>query len=585
MKKLIYSAFTLLIAYPIYAAYSPGTVIIMDRRAAPAAVSQGNENGCTWSDSIGSGGGVNYSTWLVPQPFGGITSAGAGNVLLSTSAAADWKGNGVFFRFGTNLNLRTHWQITQVTPGVDFTVTPSTSYFVNAATGVVANGAMNLGGACSGGSVSFAVRDNTFDEIFDSLVASSTLYIKPGYYQETLVTQSALLMGQSTPAYVIGVNEDGGNSLTPFGPSTSAPTIDMAANAFTAGSHTHLKNLKMIGSAATAFSYGLNALLRNLKTENYSTTPNRVAASVPSGGIAFMENCEIVSYNGGAVLVPSGSQLIAHGNWIHSSSTGLYVAGTSGLTVAINNVFSSNRYGVSGAAVAIGAGIGLINNTFIGNDAFKNSTHTISVASSTIHTLGNIFANAYSARELRHLPMRSFFNSKDSYYGLISTVSRNTVFNPFDLPVTFLDTTTAYGIDPQFTDVTELSATTATTNGTQIVMHGGGFFENAGITDRVDMIQLHYPTLSSATAKIIGHSSFSVTTDGSFGTSTTADKKFTIRIGKKFGLNGTNLKAKAAYTVAGSTGTSYMDIGAFQREEQTCSGGGGSSGCSAAYWR
>jgi hypothetical protein len=587
MKKiLIYSLFFISTS-PVFALYSPGTKIVMSRGASPSNAALANRNGGSWNNSIGDGGGVDYSTWDAPIPIGGLTTVGAGNVIASTSAAADWKGNGVFFTAGANMNLSSPWwQITKVTPGVDFTVNSATGLINNASTGAVTDGAMNLGGALSGGSASIPTQNNTFDAVIETLIASCTLLIYPGYYLESSVARDAgNFLTASTPAYVIGISTFQ-DPATPFGTSTSAPTIDLAANTYSGGSHIIYRNIKIIGTATTLFTASINTVLSNVKIEQNSTNAGRLAygASVSAGGMSII-NSEISASNGLGLSLSNASAFdyVIYGSYIHDCSTGAFSSGTGGEATFINNIFANNRYGVGSSATLPAAKVNLFNNTFIGFDAFKVSTLTVNVTSCSINMIGNSFSQSFSAFESRHIPFAQNVNYRNSYFNIVSTFSTNSVYNPNPLSNIYFDTKTAWGLDPQFVDVTELSGSTATTGGTQIFMHGGGMFSN-GITDNVDFINLHYNNSSTSTAKIIGHSSFSVTTTGSFGTSTNADKKFTIRIGKNFNI-GNNLKALNQFKIAGSSTTSYMDIGAAQREERGVSGGGSGAGSSHAYWR
>lgn len=92
--------------------------------------------------------GTNFSLQNSPQyALTGVTSAGAGDTVLSVSAAADMVGNYIYVVSGTNFTTG-EFQITSVSVGVSITCATNNSG-ASISTGAGATGVMNVGGAKS----------------------------------------------------------------------------------------------------------------------------------------------------------------------------------------------------------------------------------------------------------------------------------------------------------------------------------------------------------------------------------------------------------------------------------------------------
>src|SRR5579862_1034534 len=104
----------------------------------------------TGNDNNGGGfvpgaSGTDYSQQDSPQyALTGVTSSGAGNVVLTASAAADMVGNILQVVSGTNFNTGLY-QITSVSVGVSITVSINNSGTA-ISTGTGSSGVMNVGG-------------------------------------------------------------------------------------------------------------------------------------------------------------------------------------------------------------------------------------------------------------------------------------------------------------------------------------------------------------------------------------------------------------------------------------------------------
>lgn len=141
------------------------------------------------SDSLNGGGftagasGTDYSNQPSTQySLTGLTSSGSGNVLLTSSASADMVGNIARTISGTNLTAG-RFEILSVVVGVSITF--STNVGGSAiASGVVASGAINIGGAVA-----------TIATVYAQGTAGNTYYLKGTL---TISTPQTLNVGSTT---------------------------------------------------------------------------------------------------------------------------------------------------------------------------------------------------------------------------------------------------------------------------------------------------------------------------------------------------------------------------------------------------
>jgi hypothetical protein len=163
----------------------------------------------TGSDTVNSGGfvvgatGTDFSQQASPQfTLTGVTSVGAGNIVLTTSAAASMVGNIALVLSGTNFNTG-RFEITAVTVGVSITV--STRADGSAiTTGAGAAGAINIGGSVA-----------TFATPYAAGSAGNSLYLSG-----TLVSTSTLTLTYTSGSNVnatrffgfTSTHGDGGNA-------------------------------------------------------------------------------------------------------------------------------------------------------------------------------------------------------------------------------------------------------------------------------------------------------------------------------------------------------------------------------------
>lgn len=138
----------------------------------------------TGSDTACSGGfvtgasGTDYSQQNAAQySLSGLTSSGAGNVILTSAASADMVGNLILVTAGTNFTLST-FQITSVSVGVSITVSTNNAGTA-VTTGVGASGTAVIGGA-------LASPGNAAGQ----LIATNFVHIKAGTYIVTTTSSN-----------------------------------------------------------------------------------------------------------------------------------------------------------------------------------------------------------------------------------------------------------------------------------------------------------------------------------------------------------------------------------------------------------
>lgn len=237
--------------------------------------------------------GTDYSQQNSPQySLTGLTSSGAGNVLLYASASADMVGNIAYCSAGTNANTATWYQITSVSVGVSITFSTNlagTSIATGAASGV----AISIGGALGS------------PGILTTLMTVSNMQagIKAGTY--TLTTSTAGSGGPiSTGATVVNIE----GYQTTFGDRTGTMPVISWGSVSAPGSLTyiitcgnnsqHISNITANGTSTNNVG-GFSAIHNNNSVtqciaENCNGTgafgydANAVASEALSCGVGFI---------------------------------------------------------------------------------------------------------------------------------------------------------------------------------------------------------------------------------------------------------------------------------------------------------
>lgn len=200
--------------------------------------------------------GTDYSQQTSPQyTLTGLTSVGAGSVILTASAAADMVGNGINVSAGTNFNTGI-FEITAVSVGVSITVS------TNAAgqaitTGAGAAGAGKIGGALAAVSTAIA-----------SAVAGNQIYLKGTYTTSSVQTMPTTVRDNDflTPFTINGylTTRDDGTRATWTTATNSISLLDLSG-AF----NLQVKNINFTNTAGTKGT-GTNgaALISNANSLN-----------------------------------------------------------------------------------------------------------------------------------------------------------------------------------------------------------------------------------------------------------------------------------------------------------------------------
>ena len=465
----------------------------------------------------------------------GLTSAGAGAVILTASAAAVMVGNGINIISGTNFTPG-WYQILSVSVGVSITVDRSVT------TGIGATGVGNIGGAMSLGST-------LDDDMFETLVAGNTVWIKSGTYT---LGESISMSNAGTgisPITISGYNATRGDNPT----GNNRPLFDQGAIALVWGNNVDVNNLRHSGSASSVVTTGVRTKIVNCKFTNSSTTPGDAALNCAS--VTFVLNSELTSYRGNAIRHVAAAYIM--GCYIHDSDIGISNGATNNPYQYHNNIIVGC---VTGAISFNSAGItergSVMGNTLYGaENKLGVGINYVGATSSSMLVMNNIVYGFVTGITHGSATQRGSFSNYNDFFN--NTTDRTN----WAAGVSSITTT------PAFTNVTQVTGATATTSGS-VLTQSGADFVTAGVTAGRDFIRLVSGT--GITAGIYGITIVTATTltlDIAPGTDATADKVFNITVGRNFRV-GANMKAAGnPGSFNGINTVGYMDIGAVQRLE------------------
>lgn len=477
--------------------------------------------------------GVDYSQQDAAQfNLTGVTSAGAGAIALTASAATTMVGNIVHVVSGTNFT--TGWyEIISVVAGVSITCDR------NLTTGAGAAGVLNIGGAMS-------LNSTLDDALLESAEPGNIWYIKNGSYS-TGQTVALAKAGTAASSIILeGYNSTRGDLPT----GTTRPTIACAANNFTFGAYYKIRNIIFTSTTATGIVLGNRNTITNCKFINLSTTTTRIALSLAAHS-QIIGN-ELVSYRGTA-LSQGNLACVIFGNYIHDSNIGF----SSSATTQYHNISYNLFVGHITAAVqftgvdVIGASI--IGNTIYGTQAKRGIGISLATGCEAFNAMNNIFYGL--ATGVSHADVQTVgYDNYNDYNNNTADVT-NWVKGAQDST-----------LNPTFGSVSQLTGATATTSGSVLTQSGGDF---SAVTDNQDYVYISAGTgITVGYYLITAHTSTTITLDIAPGTNATADKVWEITVGRNFTI-GTNLKGLGSPGIfygADST-VGYMDIGGVQRQE------------------
>lgn len=391
------------------------------------------------------------------------------------------------------------------------------------------------------------------DGFLESFANGSYCHVKSGTYAISGTVSVSTGGGiANNQCWIIGYTSTRGDTCN----GTSQPILTLAANAFTNGGRVNWVNMTWTTTTAAGITGGTGSKFINCRGFNTSTTTTRVALTLGSNG--DVEGGEYVSQNGTAVVFTSQSRNF--GAYIHDSSTGCSSSGTDvkflqSLFQAcdVNAVLLSsvNSYGT------------FLNVTVFGNTA-KNNTAGISISSAS--NTGNHVHNSIVGGYVTGITVNTSSQTNHAFH--------NNFYGNTTDTTNFPKSNTDLALDPGFTDVSEITGSTATTLGSVLTQSGGDF---STVEDNVDYLHVISGVgVTTGIYLITSHTSTTVTVNNALGTAVLGDVIYYIPTGHNL-TPGTNMKA-AAYPglFAGTSLTSYLDIGAVQRVEPVAGGGGGS---------
>lgn len=403
-----------------------------------------------------------------------------------------------------------------------------------------------VGGALSGNA-------STEDAFYEQVQGGNTVWWKSGNYTANgAISVASTASTGAAPSNTIGYTSIRGDTCT----GSNRPNIALGANTWAFGQFQNFSNLSFTGTSLTAFQCGIGSRATNIKVLNSSTTADRAAFVCGTDGIAF--NVEAVCQLGRAFnLTNSDHRHI--GCYAHNSKIGFY---NQAARNSIHHCLAQacSLYGMGSTTTCFTAQ----NCSFYGFATPRGSSIGVNIAASIDNTyvfnsIISGWVTGISGTTSQRFSNRGAYNN---FYNNTTTASL------YSIDVTDIS------LNPSFTDVTELTGSTATTSGSVLTQSGGDF---SSVTDNVDYVYIVSGTgITAGMYLITSHTSTTITLNNAPGTNATADKVWVINIGKNLGV-GTNMKAVAFPGVfPGSSSTSYLDIGAVQRQEPA--GGGGSGG-------
>lgn len=326
----------------------------------------GNDN--NGGGFVAGGSGTDWSQQNSPQyALTGIASAGSGNTILSTLAAADMVGNIAQVTGGTNFNTG-FFQVTSVSVGVSITFSTNNAG-QSICTGVGASGVINIGGGLL-----------TITQAQTASQTGNIIWIRSGTY--TLTT--GLTVPNTSLSYM-GYGSTHGDLGTKPLLTTSTNSLNIFTDVASGVTDLTINNLSMSstagtkGSAIAAVTRNITGLtVANCKMSGFTTGING------DDNVTFyinnlqVINTEIASCSAEAILA-SG---YFFGCYIHANSgdgwTLSHAVQTSQGSVFSRCVFSGNNHGINVPFIGSDGSI------FVENCTFYNQTSDGILCSGTV---------------------------------------------------------------------------------------------------------------------------------------------------------------------------------------------------------
>lgn len=421
-----------------------------------------------------------------------------------------------------------------------------------------------IGGAISLGGSTTGITDANFFSLMPvgSSSAAGRTFIKGGssitYSPAVAISFNNAQVGW--PPIIEGYASTRGDRPT----GNTRPTFSMGTNGFQGGAYFNIYSMQFTGSGSTTLNANTGTGLYYCKAINTSTTASRSAIYSGSGTTGIIFGCEAVCYYGYGIYVSINS--VVAGCYIHDCAIGIH-SGTGGTNTRIyNNIISSCTTSAFDNTVAFTTPSDIIGNTFYGAENKTGLGLNILTATVLMKVFNNIFYGFTTA--VTHPDVQTGnIDNYNCYYNNTNDVSDVTHWQKGMNDVT---------VNPTFTNVTQITGTTATTTAGNHLVQSGATFITSGVVAGVDYVYIKSGT--GVTAGVYGivsvDSETQITVDNTLTADATANKSWQITLGHNFAI-GTPLKSAGfPGTFPGGFSTSHLDIGAVQRIEG--SGGGGS---------
>lgn len=466
----------------------------------------------------------------------GLTSAGAGNIVLTALAASDWVGNIWHQNTGTNFNAG-FYEITSVSAGVSATLSTSQAG-ASVSTGVGASGT-----ACIGGAYKFGT---SVDATWSAGVSpGNTTWIQAGSY--TLNTAFATTDSSAThQSFITGYNATRGDNPT----GASRPSINLAGTSNDLGSFSVISNLIFTGTASAMMASDGSNVWYNIKSTNTSATSARNALS-PGAGDTII-NSELVSQAGRGLTFAGDVFLI--GNYIHDSPTCINSTSTGDDVLILNNVLA----GCPTAAINLGGAntsISLIaGNTIYGSERKDGTGVTVATSNANAKTINNIFYGLATGVSATTANTASYSNWNDFNNVTTPRTNWSTGASDFATNPGFISTTTT------------VSGTAGVVSGSTLTDSGASYANVVDNRDYLVIISGTGVTNTPGSLLITSHTGTVLTVAAAIG-GTGTNISYFVRTGHNFAVSPTmKWKGFPGLFPAGFT-TGYLDAGAAQRHE------------------
>lgn len=462
-----------------------------------------------------------------------LTSAGAGNTVLWTSAAADMVGNTINISGGTNFTVG-FFEITSVSVGVSITCSTNQAG-ASITTGVGASGSGKVGGAFKFGTST----DNTFSV---GVAPGNTIWIKAGSYPTQTISMQFTDATATHQSSVLGYNTSRGDNPT----GSSRPVLTTAGTSNLFGTLYVIRNIISTGTATTPWATDGQCVVYNCKFTNTSQTTGRSAFN-PSDDLLI--NCEFVSYNGNAVN--SSGSVYVEGCYIHDSINGIRSTATGSAVNIINNIIATcgtNAITLTGANTELSL---IYGNTVYGAEAKISNGLLMAANNSNTRVVNNIFYGLVTGINATTTNIANFTTHNDFFNNTTNVTNWTTGLNSQTINPTFVNTTTVGG-------------TAGTVSGSTLTDASANF---SNVVDNQDFLVITSGTGVTNTPGallITSHTTTSVTVSQTIGGSGT-NIIYNVRTGHNF-TTGPGLKNVGFPSLfPGTASTSFVDIGAIQQ--------------------